>query len=49
MRSKDVCALTKLLDLLREQDVTPPRTIEAVPTARETLLEKYPLLPARGA
>src|SRR5712671_1865762 len=41
VRSKDVCALMKLLDLLREQGVTPRRTIEAVPTARETLLEKY--------
>ncbi len=29
------------LDLLREQGVTPRRTIEAVPTAREILLEKY--------
>jgi site-specific recombinase XerD len=41
VRSKDVCALMKLLDLLREQGVTPRRTIEAVPAARETLLEKY--------
>ncbi len=41
VRSKDVCALMKLLDLLREQGATPRRTIEAVPTARETLLEKY--------
>jgi hypothetical protein len=41
VRSKDVCALMKLLDLLREQGVTPRRTIEAVPTARETLIEKY--------
>jgi hypothetical protein len=41
VRSKDVCALIKVLDLLREQGVTPRRTIEAVPTARETLLEKY--------
>jgi hypothetical protein len=41
VRSKDVSALMKLLDLLREQGVTPRRTIEAVPTARETLLEKY--------
>ena len=31
----------KLLHLLRERGVTPRRTIEAVPTARETLLEKY--------
>ena len=41
VRSKDVSALMKLLDLLREQGVTPRRAIEAVPTARETLLEKY--------
>src|SRR5579863_5086702 len=40
VRSKDVSALMKLLDLLREQGVT-PRRIEAAPTARETLLEKY--------
>ena len=40
VRSKDVSALMKLLDLLREQGVT-PRRIEAVPTARETLIEKY--------
>jgi len=40
VRSKDVCALMKLLDLLREQGVT-PRRIEAVPTGRETLIEKY--------
>src|SRR5947199_1250504 len=32
---KDVFALMKLLDLLREQCVTPPRTIEAFPTPRE--------------
>jgi len=41
VRSTDVCALMKLLDLLREQGVTPRRTIEVVPTARETLIEKY--------
>ena len=41
VRSKDVCALMKLLDLLREQGVTPRRTTAAVPTARETLIEKY--------
>ena len=41
VRSKDVCALMKLLDLLREQGVTPRRTAAAVPTARETLIEKY--------
>ena len=41
VRSKDVYALMKLLDLLREQGVTPERTIETVPTASETLLEKY--------
>ena len=48
VRSKDVSALMKLLDLLREQGVTPQRTIEAVPTARETLLREVPRLPARG-
>ena len=41
VRSEDVCTLVRLLDLLREQGVTPQRTIEAVPTAREILLEKY--------
>jgi hypothetical protein len=41
VRSKDVCALMKLLDLLREQGVTPGRTPETVPTASETLLEQY--------
>jgi site-specific recombinase XerD len=41
VRSEDVCTLFRLLDLLREQGVTPRRTIEAVPTAREILLEKY--------
>jgi hypothetical protein len=43
VRSKEVCALMKLLDLLREQGVTPRRTIEAVPTARfrrERFLQK---------
>jgi site-specific recombinase XerD len=40
VRSKDVSALMKLLDLLREQGVT-PRRMEAVPTPRETLIEKY--------
>jgi hypothetical protein len=39
VRSGDVCALMKLLDLLREQGVTPGRAIEAVPTVREMLLE----------
>lgn len=37
----DVGALVRLLDLLREKGVTPQRTIEAVPTPRETLLEEY--------
>ena len=41
VRPNDVCALMKLLDLLREQGVTPQRAIEPVPTARETLLEQY--------
>lgn len=41
VRSEDVCTLVRLLDLLREQGVTPQRKIEAVPTAREILLEKY--------
>ena len=40
VRSKDVSAVMKLLDLLREQGVTPGR-IRPVPTARETLIEKY--------
>jgi hypothetical protein len=33
--------LVRLLGLLREQGVTPGRDIQTVPTARETLLEKY--------
>ena len=41
VRTNDVCALMKLLDLLREQGVTPGRTTETVPTARDTLLEQY--------
>ena len=41
VRPKDVFALMKLLDLLREQGVTPRRTIKPVPTPRDTLLEKY--------
>ena len=41
VRSEDVCSLVRLLDLLREQGVTPRRTIEAAPTERETLLETY--------
>jgi hypothetical protein len=41
VRSKDVYALMKLLDLLREQGVTPRRSIEAVPSAREAVLDKY--------
>jgi hypothetical protein len=41
VRSKDVCALMKLLDLLREQGVTPRRTIEAVPTAKEFGPSRY--------
>jgi site-specific recombinase XerD len=40
VRSEDVCILFRLLDLLREQGVTPLRKI-AAPTAREILLEKY--------
>jgi hypothetical protein len=40
----------RLLDLLREQRTTPRCTTKAVPTARETLLEKYRcyLLDERG-
>ncbi|WP_064742787.1 site-specific integrase [Edaphobacter aggregans] len=41
VRSEDVCTLVRLLDLLREQGVTPRRNVEATPTAREILLEKY--------
>jgi site-specific recombinase XerD len=50
VRAEDLCSLVRLLDLLREQGVTPRRTIEAVPTAREILLEKYGryLLDERG-
>src|SRR3954452_8204422 len=41
VRSFDVGALARLLDLLREYGITPQRTIGAVPTAREMLIEKY--------
>ena len=41
VRSEDVCSLVRLLDILREQGITPPRNVEAVPTAREILLENY--------
>jgi site-specific recombinase XerD len=37
----DVGALVRLLDLLREEGISPRRTIEVVPTPRETLLENY--------
>lgn len=40
VRSEDVCTLVRLLDLLREQGVT-PRNVETTPTEREILLEKY--------
>ena len=41
VRPFDVGALMRLLELLREQGITPHRSVEAVPTPRETLLEKY--------
>jgi site-specific recombinase XerD len=41
VRSFDVGALVRLLDLLREQGITPRRAIEAVPTPRETQLDMY--------
>jgi hypothetical protein len=41
VRSEDVCTFVRLLGLLREHGVTPGRNIQTVPTARETLLEKY--------
>ncbi|HTF64697.1 MAG TPA: hypothetical protein VK638_18615 [Edaphobacter sp.] len=42
--------MVRLLDLLGEQRITPRYTTKAVPTARETLLEKYRsyLLEERG-
>ena len=50
VRAEDACSLVRLLDLLREQRTTPSCTTKAVPTARETLLEKYRcyLLDERG-
>jgi hypothetical protein len=50
VRAEDVCSLVRLLDLLREQRTTPRCTTKPVPTARETLLEKYRcyLLDERG-
>lgn len=41
VRSEDVRTLVRLLDLLREQGVTPRRKIEVAPTEREVLLENY--------
>ena len=41
VRSFDVGALVRLLDLLREQGITPRCATEAVPTRRETLLDMY--------
>src|SRR5277367_5896554 len=41
VRAEDVCSLVRLLDLLREQRITPRCTTKAVPTPREILLEKY--------
>jgi hypothetical protein len=41
VRAKDVCSLVRLLDLLREQRMTPCCTTKSVPTPREILLEKY--------
>ena len=41
VRSEDVCTLVRLLDLLREQGIAPRRNVEATPTAREILLDKY--------
>ena len=35
VRAEDVCSLVRLLDLLREQRITPRCTTKAVPTARE--------------
>jgi hypothetical protein len=34
-------AVMRLLEVLREQGITPRHAIEAVPTPREALLEKY--------
>ncbi len=45
----DVGALVRLLDLLRQEGVTPQRRIEAVPTPREALLESYRCYRARSA
>jgi hypothetical protein len=40
-RSFDMGALMRLLEVLREQGITPRHAIEAVSTPREALLEKY--------
>ena len=50
VRAEGVCSLVRLLDLLREQCITPRCTTKAVPTARDTLPEKYRcyLLDERG-
>jgi hypothetical protein len=48
VRSKDVCALTKLLNLLREQGPPPAHHRSSSDRARDTPRE-VPLLPARGA
>jgi hypothetical protein len=41
VRWYDVGALLRLLDLLREEGITPQPTLKAVPTPREAQLEKY--------
>jgi site-specific recombinase XerD len=50
VRSFDVGALVRMLDLLREQGITPQPPIEVVPTLREAQLEMYRcyLLEERG-
>jgi hypothetical protein len=49
VRPKDVFALMKLLDLLRERGVTPRQATKTVPTLRETLLENIGVTCARSA
>jgi site-specific recombinase XerD len=50
VRSEDVRTLTRLLDLLREQGITPQLEIKSVPDTRQILLEDYRryLLDERG-
>jgi site-specific recombinase XerD len=48
VRAEDVCSLVRLLDLLREQGITPRCTTKAVRAPREILLDRCYLRDERG-